>query len=321
MPVTKMPFAIEVDTVTYKYGSNIVLDQLSCKIKDGSYVGIIGPNGGGKTTLLKLMLGLVKPTTGNIKVYNQPVDQLTEKYTIGYVPQRISQEHLQFPATVYEIVASGITPKLKLFAKMDENDRKQIKRALMTADIWKQRDTLIGELSGGQRQRAFVARALAGNPRLLLLDEPFTGVDIASQRQFYELLKKLNKDHGLTIIFVSHDLDVISQEVTELLCLNKRLVCQGSPDSIIENNIIENLYGKKITHLRESSGFYGGRSNKRSGASDRHVFGSSPLLSNRRHSIACLAYWCGLCPYARCSSYIWRVNCVGSSRDRYGKTA
>lgn len=252
MPITKTPFAIEVDNVTYKYGSNTVLDQLSCKIKDGSYVGIIGPNGGGKTTLLKLMLGLVKPTSGTIKVYNQSVEQLANKYSIGYVPQRISQEHLQFPATVYEIVASGITPKLKLFAKMDDNDRKQIKHALETADIWKQRDSLIGELSGGQRQRAFVARALAGNPRLLLLDEPFTGVDIASQRQFYELLKKLNKDHGLTIIFVSHDLDVISQEVGELLCLNKRLVCQGSPDSIIENNIIENLYGKKITHLHHS---------------------------------------------------------------------
>lgn len=252
MSVDKHTYAIEVENVTYAYGTNIVLDRLTCNIKKGSYVGIIGPNGGGKTTLLKLMLGLLQPSSGEIKIFNQPVNNLTDKYTIGYVPQRITQENLQFPATVYEIVASGVTPRLKPFEQMQGTDRKNIENALKIADISELKNSLIGNLSGGQRQRAFVARALAGKPRLLLLDEPFTGVDIASQKQFYSLLHTLNKEHGLTVVFVSHDIDIVSKEVQELLCLNKRLVCQGSPDSIIENNIIENLYGKKVTHLHHN---------------------------------------------------------------------
>lgn len=241
--------AVEVSNLFYSYESNLVLDHISFTIKTGSYVGLIGPNGGGKTTLLKILLGLIEPFEGEVKIFGKPLNNLERTYEIGYVPQRVVQENLQFPATVYEVVASGRTPRLKMGMGYSAEDVKCIEKALKIAGITRLRDKQIRNLSGGERQRAYVARALAAEPRLLLLDEPFTGVDVASQQNFYDLLSTLNKEHGLTIIFVSHDIDVISKEVKELLCLNKRLVCQGSPHTVIEKNIIESLYGKRITHI------------------------------------------------------------------------
>lgn len=241
--------AVEVTNLLYSYENNIVLDHISFTIGNGGYVGLIGPNGGGKTTLLKILLGLIQPSEGHVRIFGKPLSKLERTYEIGYVPQRVVQDNLQFPATVYEVVASGRTPRLHMGMGYSTEDVKSIEKAMKVAGIVEFRDRQVRNLSGGERQRVYVARALAAEPKLLLLDEPFTGVDISSQQHFYELLSVLNKEHGLTIIFVSHDIDVISKEVKELLCLNKRLVCQGSPHTVIEKNVIESLYGKRITHI------------------------------------------------------------------------
>lgn len=221
---------IEVRNLSFCYRNNVILDNISFTIEEGSYVGIIGPNGGGKTTLLKLLLGLLQVHKGSISIFGKP---------IGYVPQHAVQENIAFPATVFEVVESG----------KSDIKKEEVQKALEIVGISHLRDKLLKKLSGGERQRVFVARALVGQPKLLILDEPFTGVDVASQENFYDLLEKLNTEKKITILFVSHDIDVISSKVKEILCLNKRLVCQGSPQSVMEKSMIENLYGTKITHV------------------------------------------------------------------------
>jgi len=241
---------IDISQVSFGYGNNLILDNISLTIKKGSYVGIIGPNGGGKTTLLKILLGLLKPQQGTIKIQGVNIADFDKKYEIGYVPQRVSQENFDFPATVYEIVSSGRTPMKKIFQNFNHEDKKAIVQAMNIAGIFKYKDKLIGDLSGGERQRVYAARALATQPQILILDEPFVGIDIASQQDFYQFLRRLNSERAITIIFVSHDVDVITNEVKEIICLNRRLVCQDKPKNILlKENILEELYGKHVIHI------------------------------------------------------------------------
>lgn len=243
---------IEVKDVSFAYNGNTVLEHVSFNIEPGDYVGIVGPNGGGKTTLLKLLVGLLPPQSGSIKISGVPIEQFQNKFQIGYVPQRSGQENITFPATVYEVVESGLTAKASIFGGLTASDKQAIDKALTIADIKELKDKLIGKLSGGQRQRVYVARALAAEPKILILDEPFVGIDVAAQKDFYAFLKKLNQAQNLTIVFVSHDIDMITEEVKSILCLNKGLFCLDKPELLHQGNIIENLYGKKITHIHHS---------------------------------------------------------------------
>jgi zinc transport system ATP-binding protein len=238
---------ITVDNVSFGYKrGDPVLEDISFSINRGDYLGIIGPNGGGKTTLLKLMLGLLEPTQGKVSVFGQDVYRLKgERAHIGYVPQRSSQIDINFPATVSEIVASGRTARVGLFSRFGAADRAAIERALDITGMVKYRDTLINSLSGGERQRAFIARALAGEPQVLFLDEPTAGVDVASQEQFYGFLAELNHKHGLTIVLVSHDIDVVNNEVHTLLCVNRKVICFGPAKDLLNERYFEQLYGKQ----------------------------------------------------------------------------
>jgi zinc transport system ATP-binding protein len=242
---------IEVNNVSFSYGGTSVLENLSFNIKKGEYLGIIGPNGGGKTTLLKIILGLLHPTEGSVMLFGKDRHDFKEKYRIGYVPQRVAQADKNFPATVFEVVRSGRVPRLGFFLGFKKNDIDVVERAMETAGISRYRDTLIGNLSGGERQRVFIARALAGEPDILILDEPTVGVDIGAQKMFYQFLATLNRDHHLTIIFVSHDIDVVSEETQTVLCLNHNLVCHGLPQDLLNEHILKRLYGdhsKKAPH-------------------------------------------------------------------------
>lgn len=240
---------IEARDVCFAYEHNLVLEDISFSIEAGDYVGIVGPNGGGKTTLLKLLVGLLRPTSGTMTVAGFPPTTPAHQAKIGYVPQRISQEQVAFPATVTEIVESGRTVKKGLFGRHTAHDREAVQEALHVAGILDLKDRLMSSLSGGQRQRVYVARALASDPTLLILDEPFVGVDIKTQGEFYAFLKALNETRGLTILFVSHDIDAIAEEVKSILCLNRGLLCSGAPSMLHEPHVIDDLYGKKITHI------------------------------------------------------------------------
>ncbi len=247
MPLNKP--LIRIVDIGFAYNGNAVLEHISFDVERGDYVGVVGPNGGGKTTLLKLMVGLLAPLSGSVTIDGAPAGSKAAAAKIGYVSQRVSQDAAAFPATVYEIVRSGRTPRISLFGRLTENDKRSIDKAIRIADIENLRDKRIGDLSGGQRQRAYIARALASEPQILILDEPFVGVDIATQKDFYAFLKKLNDEEKLTILFVSHDVDMIAEEVKSVLCLNRGLLCFGKPDLLHEGGMIESMYDKKFIHL------------------------------------------------------------------------
>lgn len=229
MPVNKITPIIKVNNVSFSYNSTPILQNITFSVRQGEYLGIIGPNGGGKTTLLKIILGLLKPTQGEVLV--------NDRRPMGYVPQRVSQSE-GFPATVEEIVQSGRTQLLK--------DNEAVTNALKISGIEKLKNKRIGNLSGGEKQRVFIARALAGSPKILILDEPSIGVDIAHQQSFYEFLKHLNHAFGLTIIFVSHDVDVVADQVHTVLCLNRVLVSHGSPKDFLNSANLSKVYGTNV---------------------------------------------------------------------------
>lgn len=240
---------IEVKNVSFSYDNNFILKNINFAVKSGEYLGIIGPNGGGKTTLVKIILGLLKPNSGSVKIFGIDTKVFKEKALIGYVPQRVSQEIFQFPATVEEIVKSGRTAKIGLLKNFSKDDLMAVEKVMKIADIMKYKNNLLSDLSGGERQRVFIARALAGEPKILILDEPSVGIDLPTQEKFYSFIEKLNKDYGVTIIFISHDIDVVAHEVKCLLCLNKNLVCHGSPKEFIKEEYLEKLYGKKVKFI------------------------------------------------------------------------
>ncbi len=242
MPVTA-PIAVEADHLSLSYGRHVVLDAVSFAIPEGSYVGIVGPNGGGKTTLLKILLGIVKPGSGSVTMFGQSPSQARKGGKVGYVPQRITQTEFPFPATVEEIVRSGRTPGIGIGRPFSPADARLVDRAMETSGVFHLRDRLVGNLSGGERQKTFIARALAAEPRLLILDEPTTGVDVQSREEFHALLRRLNTDLGLTILFVSHDVDVMKNEVSFVLALNQKLLCHCSSHDFLSSETLQKLYG------------------------------------------------------------------------------
>lgn len=239
---------ISADKLSFAYGRNSVLENVSFELKEGEYVGIIGPNGGGKTTLIKLILGLIEPTHGSLTVMGNANSDRAHRSLIGYVPQHLASPYAFFPATVEEIVRGGRASHVGFFDFARKHDAKAVEEALIEVDLMHLRKRLIYELSGGERQRVFIARALARRPKMLIFDEPTTGIDIKSQKQFYELLESLNKK-GMTILLVSHDVDVVAQQVGMVLCLNHELVCHVKAESFVESNYLEKVYGKNMKYV------------------------------------------------------------------------
>ncbi len=245
---------IELNNVSFAYDHTPVIENLTFTVRKGEYLGIIGPNGGGKTTLIKIILGLLHPTEGAVMLFGKDRHDFKEKYRIGYVPQRITQADRNFPATVFEVVRTGRIARLGFFERFTQKDIDAVERAMEISGIAKYRDTRVGNLSGGEHQRVFIARALASEPDILILDEPTVGVDIGAQKTFYDFLAKLNNEHHLTIIFISHDVDAVSQETKTVLCLNHNLVCHGLPQDLLNEHILERLYGshsKRVPHNKE----------------------------------------------------------------------
>ena len=234
---------IEVSNLSYNYGNIPVLKNLSFKIEKGQYVGLIGPNGSGKTTLLRLLLGLNKKQTGSIKIYSQEIEKFTNFSKIGYIPQQVSVLGQDFPATVQEVVESGIIKNEKLNTKNDLN------RVFELTEISALKNKLISQLSGGQLQRVFIARSLVNNPEILIFDEPTVGVDSENQMNFYNFLQKANKEMGLTIIFVTHDIETISKEASRILCINKGVIDEKNEYLEEEESLLKKHLHSKIEHL------------------------------------------------------------------------
>ncbi len=249
MPLTHDKNILEVTDVSFGYTDELILKDINLAIHEGDYVGVIGPNGGGKTTLLKIMLGLLHPRAGTIKLFGQDIRRFREWSKVGYVPQKAINFDVKFPATVEEVVAMGRYGKRGLLRWLTKTDWLKISQTLEQVGMAGFRKRLIGDLSSGQQQRVFIARALAGEPSIIFLDEPTVGVDVASQEQFYVLLQKLNQQLGITLVLVSHDIDVVAHEATELACINQTLVYHGSPKEFIKGDYLEKLYSKDVKFI------------------------------------------------------------------------
>ncbi len=206
---------IELKSVYAGYNQENVLENVNLKINDFDFIGVIGPNGGGKTTLLKLILGLLKPTQGIIQ------NSLVEKsHSIGYLPQ-LNKFDKEFPITVEEVVMSGLQAEKPWYKKYSREDKKIVRQTLEHLHILTYRTKILSELSGGELQRTLLARALVSSPKMLVLDEPDTFVDNKFERELYDLLKELNSK--MTIVLVSHDVGQISSVVKTIACVNKKL--------------------------------------------------------------------------------------------------
>ena len=226
---------IRLDDVWVKYGDITVLEGINLSVQNLDFLGIIGPNGGGKTTLLKVILGLIKPARGKVKVLGASPEK--SRRFVGYVPQ-ITQFDREFPVAVLDVVLMGRLGRKGFLGKYTDEDKKVAYEALESVEMLEFKDRQVGKLSGGQLQRVLLARALAADPRILLLDEPTASVDEPTKTELYELLKNLNRK--ITIILVSHDIGVISSHVDKIACLNKRLFYHGSKE--IERETIEKTY-------------------------------------------------------------------------------
>lgn len=205
---------IEIKGVTFRYETDIVLDNINLSIPEGSFTAIVGPNGSGKSTLLKLILGLLKIQKGKITIFGEDINRFKGWENIGYVSQKANSFNTGFPATVFEVVASGLTKKLGLFRFMKKDDKDQVLQSLEAVGMSHFKNRNIGELSGGQQQRVFIARALVSSPYLLILDEPTVGVDAHNVNAFYQMLEDLNKNRHITLLLVTHDIGTISDKVT-----------------------------------------------------------------------------------------------------------
>lgn len=211
---------LELRNVSFGYNGQPAVKSATFSLEKGDFMGVIGPNGAGKTTLIKLILGLLKPDSGSIMVFGEDISKFRGWPRLGYVPQKATNFDQNFPATVFEVASMGRFQKAGMMRQLSKGDYKAVENALGVVGMLGLRDKRIGDLSGGQQQRVFIARALAGEPELLLLDEPTVGVDAEAQHSFYSLLKKLNKEFGMSLVLISHDVGMVSKYVNKLACVN-----------------------------------------------------------------------------------------------------
>jgi zinc transport system ATP-binding protein len=227
---------VRLENVWVWLGKSLALRDVSLSIQSGKFVGLMGPNGGGKTTLLKTIAGLIKPDRGKVELHG------TVAGTIGYVPQE-GRFDPEFPMTVREVVEMGLYGSMGAFPRLGRPQRAQVDSVLEEVGIAPLASRMIGELSGGQKQRAFIARAIVGRPRLLLMDEPTTGVDAAARDDFYRLIFELMESLSLTVILASHDLEVVPTQVDEIICVNQRIFVHAAPEEIKDGDVFRDAYG------------------------------------------------------------------------------
>lgn len=239
---------VEFKQVSFKYEYAKVLEDVSFKVKEGDFLAIVGPNGSGKSTLLKCMIGLLKPTSGEIHLFGEPLTTFQNKEWIGYVSQKSNAFNSAFPATVEEVVQSGLVKKVGLFKRLPKDTNEKVEFALSAVGMENFRKRNIGELSGGQQQRVFIARALIAEPKLLVLDEPTVGIDMKNVQSFYDMLGKLNEELDMTIILVTHDIEAPSNQLQKVIFLNQKIQFHGEKEKYYEmpKEQIYEWYGHSI---------------------------------------------------------------------------
>ncbi len=235
-----MGTAVEYSHVSYAYpgAASPAVEDVTLRVEEGQRLGVLGPNGGGKSTLLRLTLGILRPSAGEIRIFGVPPEEARRRRMIGYVPQR-NEAELAFPLTAGQVVRMSAALGNPAWRGLDDAQREASRRALDVVGALAFEGVSIGELSGGQLQRVMIARALAGSPRLLLLDEPTVGIDPAGQQQFAELLTRLHEQMRLTVIVVSHDLRTVAAGCDRIACLSRTLQSHVAPEGLTPGVLAE----------------------------------------------------------------------------------
>ena len=231
--------ALSVEGISVEWGGFRVLNDVSFSTTAGTLIGVVGPNGAGKTTLFNVISGVIPNYTGRVLFHGSDADR--SKGALAYVPQR-ERVNWRFPLNVSEVVMLGRSQRIGLFRRPGKRDRDAVESSLRRVGLWEQRSALVAELSGGQRQRVFVARALAQEAEIILLDEAFSGVDVGSQEGLVSVLREL-RDDGKVVLIATHDLTNLAQRFDEVLCLNHHVCAFGPPEIAFTEDVLEELYG------------------------------------------------------------------------------
>jgi zinc transport system ATP-binding protein len=241
---------IRFDETWFSYNSEPVVRDINFSITPGEFAAILGPNGSGKTTLMKLALGLLKPTSGKVLLFGEPAESFTDWHRVGYVPQRTQATESRFPASVREVVDFGSYSGFQPFAFIRKwRDRSsRVDDAMEMAGIHRLADRRVSDLSVGQQQRMLIARSLVRRPDLMVMDEPVAGIDAAGEEQFHTMVRRLNRELGITIVMVSHDIGAVMREATTCACINRDIVFHG-PVHQLDAQALSGLYGFPVDVL------------------------------------------------------------------------
>lgn len=251
---------VEVRNLTVSRSNGPVIEDASFAIKEGDYVGIVGPNGGGKTTLLLAILGMLPVDRGEIKLFGEPLHRFRNWEFVAYVSQDATSFDSSFPLSVRELVAFGRVNRGNIGRRLKQEDWKAVDDMLEMVGMSELSGQRIGELSGGQKQRVFVAKALVRNPRMLFLDEPVTGVDAASQEKFYRILSDINLNRGITICTVSHDLTAVFCRMSKVMCVGREVNMAEISELKEPGEFLKRAYGEHfrfVFHKHECEGVFG----------------------------------------------------------------
>ncbi|MFW5649701.1 MAG: metal ABC transporter ATP-binding protein [Candidatus Alkaliphilus sp. MAG34] len=244
-----MEKVLDVKGVYFGYNKKYVLENVNLTIFRGDFLGIVGPNGSAKSTLIKIILGILKPQKGTVVLLDSPIERFNQWNRIGYIPQRVGNFNPAFPATVEEIVGANLYSQMGFLKFLNKKHKIKIREALDVVNMSGYGNHLIGNLSGGEQQKVFIARTLISNPEIIFMDEPLVGVDTQSQEQFYRLMEKLNRELGITLVMVSHDIGVITDKANRVACVGNKKVCVQPSVEVDKEGHVRDIYGESLNIL------------------------------------------------------------------------